>query len=134
MQLRTFIVAMLAALPFCFADAATRVIPERPNILVIVTDDQGWGDIGYNNPTNVHTPNLDQLAASGDRVLFRRRLDDGHADPVLSRVRALCGEGICRHQRGLSHRVGEPDNAVRERGGRQVGDPLGASTCGGVGR
>lgn len=67
MQLRTFIVAMLAALPFYCADAATRVTLDRPNILVIVTDDQGWADIGYNNPTNVHTPNLDRLAATGAR-------------------------------------------------------------------
>ena len=36
----------------------------RPNILVILTDDQGWGDIGYNNP-NVYTPNLDRLAKEG---------------------------------------------------------------------
>ena len=37
----------------------------RPNVLVIVTDDQGWADIGYNNPGKVHTPNLDRLAAEG---------------------------------------------------------------------
>ena len=35
---------------------------KSPNVLVILTDDQGWGDVGYNNP-NVYTPNLDQLAA-----------------------------------------------------------------------
>ncbi len=37
---------------------------ERPNVVVIVTDDQGWGDIGYNNP-NVYTPNLDRMSANG---------------------------------------------------------------------
>ena len=36
----------------------------KPNVLVILTDDQGWGDIGYNNP-NVYTPNLDKLATEG---------------------------------------------------------------------
>lgn len=35
-----------------------------PNVIVIVTDDQGWGDIGYNNPA-MYTPNLDKLAAEG---------------------------------------------------------------------
>ena len=39
---------------------------DRPNILIILTDDQGWADIGYNNP-NVYTPNLDELAAGGAR-------------------------------------------------------------------
>jgi arylsulfatase A-like enzyme len=33
----------------------------RPNILVIMTDDQGAGDLGWNNPL-VNTPHLDQLA------------------------------------------------------------------------
>lgn len=37
----------------------------RPNILVILTDDQGWADIGYNNPENVHTRHLDRLAGNG---------------------------------------------------------------------
>jgi arylsulfatase A-like enzyme len=36
----------------------------RPNVLVILSDDQGWGDIGYNNP-KVYTPNLDKLAREG---------------------------------------------------------------------
>ena len=35
---------------------------KQPNIIVLITDDQGWGDIGYNNP-KVYTPNLDALAA-----------------------------------------------------------------------
>ena len=35
----------------------------QPNIITIITDDQGWADIGYNNPGKVYTPNLDALAA-----------------------------------------------------------------------
>jgi len=37
-----------------------------PNVVVIVTDDQGWGDIGYHNAA-VYSPRLDALAASGVR-------------------------------------------------------------------
>ena len=37
---------------------------ERPNVIVIISDDQGWADIGYNNP-NVYTPHLDKLAQTG---------------------------------------------------------------------
>lgn len=43
---------------------------ERPNVIIILVDDLGWGDIGYNNPENVYTPNLDALAADG--VTFTR--------------------------------------------------------------
>lgn len=34
----------------------------RPNVVLILTDDQGWGDVGYNGNPAVHTPHLDQLA------------------------------------------------------------------------
>lgn len=36
----------------------------RPNIIVIVTDDQGWADIGYHND-EVRTPNMDMLCRLG---------------------------------------------------------------------
>jgi len=34
---------------------------EKPNVVILVADDEGWGDIGWNNP-EVKTPNLDRLA------------------------------------------------------------------------
>lgn len=40
-----------------------RASSTQPNIITIITDDQGWADIGYNNPGQVYTPNLDALAA-----------------------------------------------------------------------
>jgi arylsulfatase A-like enzyme len=39
----------------------------RPNIVMIVTDDQGVGDVGCYGHPEVRTPNLDRLAASGIR-------------------------------------------------------------------
>jgi len=39
--------------------------PEKPNVLVIIVDDLGWGDVGYNNPEHVYTPNMDEMAAGG---------------------------------------------------------------------
>ena len=36
---------------------------DRPNIIVILADDQGFGDLGANNPqSKIATPNLDALA------------------------------------------------------------------------
>jgi arylsulfatase A-like enzyme len=40
---------------------------ERPNIIFILADDQGWNDIGYHNP-QMQTPHLDRLAAEGVRL------------------------------------------------------------------
>ena len=66
MSSRAFLAALsiLLAATARSADAAKE--PERPNILVIISDDQGSGDIGYNNPL-VSTPHLDRFADSGAR-------------------------------------------------------------------
>ncbi len=40
----------------------------RPNVILVMTDDQGWGDIGYNGNAVVKTPHLDAAAASGLRL------------------------------------------------------------------
>lgn len=37
----------------------------KPNVVVILTDDQGWGDLSLNGNTNLSTPNIDSLAADG---------------------------------------------------------------------
>lgn len=38
---------------------------KKPNIVIILTDDQGWGDLGVNRNTNLQTPNIDKLASEG---------------------------------------------------------------------
>ena len=45
------------------ADAA----PKRPNILIILTDDQGYTDVGAYGATDLETPHLDRLASRGIR-------------------------------------------------------------------
>ena len=53
-----------------------------PNVLIILTDDQGWGDLSLHGNTNLATPHIDQLARSGARF--------GHfyVCPVCSPTRA----------------------------------------------
>jgi len=38
---------------------------KQPNIIVILTDDQGWGDLSLNGNENLSTPNIDSLARDG---------------------------------------------------------------------
>ena len=40
---------------------------DRPNIIVIMADDLGWGDVGCYGATGVATPHIDRLAAEGQR-------------------------------------------------------------------
>ncbi|HIG26915.1 MAG TPA: N-acetylgalactosamine 6-sulfate sulfatase [Verrucomicrobiales bacterium] len=37
----------------------------KPNIIVILTDDQGWGDLSIQGNTNLETPNIDSIAREG---------------------------------------------------------------------
>lgn len=64
----------------------------KPNIILIVTDDQGWGDLSFNGNTNLQTPNLDNLAKNG--VSF----ENFYVQPVCSPTRAeiLCGRQFKR--------------------------------------
>jgi len=55
---------------------------ERPNVIVILTDDQGWGDLSVNGNTNLETPNIDSLAKDG------ALLDRFYVCPVCSPTRA----------------------------------------------
>lgn len=55
----------------------------RPNIVLVMADDQGWGQVGYNGHPYLKTPNLDAMAAAG------LRLDRFYAaGPVCSPTRA----------------------------------------------
>ena len=41
---------------------------KRPNIILCMADDQGWGDVGYNGHEVLNTPALDEMAAAGLRL------------------------------------------------------------------
>lgn len=70
----------LGLLVGCLSFAAARA--EQPNIVVIMTDDQGWGDLGVTGNVNLQTPNIDSLARDG------ARLDRFYVCPVCSPTRA----------------------------------------------
>jgi arylsulfatase I/J len=59
--------ALVAAAASAAARAAAAAPPTQPNILMVLVDDFGWGNLGLHNPGNpeVVTPNLDALAQSG---------------------------------------------------------------------
>ena len=55
---------------------------DKPNIIFIMTDDQGWGDLSLNGNPDISTPNIDGLAKNG--VVF----ENFYVSPVCSPTRA----------------------------------------------
>ena len=47
---------------FSFFSPAFSATSTSPNILILLVDDMGWGDVGFNGNTIIDTPNIDALA------------------------------------------------------------------------
>lgn len=66
----------------------------RPHIVYIVSDDQGWKDVGFHG-SDIRTPNIDQLAREG------ARLEQFYAQPMCTPSRAALMTGRYPHRYGL---------------------------------
>jgi len=62
--------------------SCTKQVEQKPNIILIITDDQGYGDIGYNGNPNIKTPNLDLLATNS------MRFNSFYVSPVCAPTRS----------------------------------------------
>ena len=60
---------MRATLLF-FILATGHLAAAKPNVILCMTDDQGWGDVGYNGHPHLKTPHLDQMSEEG--ITFNR--------------------------------------------------------------
>ena len=67
---------------FALATVLIAADAKRPNVVVLLADDQGWGDLSFNGNTNISTPNIDSLGKKG-AVLERF-----YVCPVCSPTRA----------------------------------------------
>lgn len=61
--------------------ACSNIAHSRPNIIIIVSDDTGWNDVGYHNQ-QIITPNIDRLAQNGVE------LNNFYVSPLCSPTRA----------------------------------------------
>ena len=69
-------------LAFTVVFAHTVSANDHPNVIVILTDDQGWGDLSLHGNSNLSTPKIDELARQGARI------EHFYVCPVCSPTRA----------------------------------------------
>ncbi|MFT5759641.1 MAG: arylsulfatase A-like enzyme [Alteromonadaceae bacterium] len=71
----------------------------QPNIIIVMTDDQGYGDFGMHNNPIVNTPNIEKLASQS------QRFTNFHVDPTCSPTRAALMSGQYSLRAGVWHTV-----------------------------
>ena len=102
--------SLLVSLAFASAHAAA-----KPNIILIMSDDMGFSDIGCYG-SEIETPNLDALAADGLR--FTQFYNTARCCPT----RASLLTGLYPHQAGIGHMVGEHNGGGSDRPAAYQGD------------
>ena len=85
------VLACLAALPAALAPARAA---DRPNVVLLMGDDHGWEETGYNGHAYLKTPVLDTMAASGLRM---DRFYAGHPSCSPTRGSVLTGRHPVRY-------------------------------------
>jgi arylsulfatase B len=93
------LLALLALLAGCTQDTDDVAIPAQPNVIIVITDDQGYGDLGFHGNPVIQTPNLDQLAAAS------ARLDDYHVAATCAPTRSALLTGRWQNRVGVWHTV-----------------------------
>src|SRR4051812_47593313 len=90
--------ALLLALVVCtfvFTPTSRADAAPRPNVLVIISDDQGWGDFGVNGNAKIRTPNLDRLARESVQ------LSRFYVSPVCAPTRSSLMTGRYNYRTGV---------------------------------
>ncbi len=86
---------------FTFGDTPPELVGRRPNIILILTDDQGYGDLGRNGNPVIKTPNLDKLYDEGVRF------EDHHVSPTCAPTRSALLSGRHEFKSGVTHTIFE---------------------------
>ena len=90
---------MVAAFVVLVAFQTAEGADTRPNIVVFLSDDMGWGQPGFNGGTEVATPNIDRIAEEGVK------LTQFYVQPVCSATRAALLTGRYPWKNGMEIRT-----------------------------
>ncbi len=104
---------------FSFTLPAGSAEKPRPNVVLILTDDQGYADVGCYGAKGIETPNLDRMAREGVRFT-----DFYVAQPVCSASRAALLTGCYPNRVGILDALGPNSKLGLGPGERTIGDLL----------
>ncbi len=93
------LIALLLACPATITTAAEPAEPAKPNVVIIMTDDQGYGEIAAHGNPIIQTPHMDALHAESVRFT------DFHVDPTCSPTRAALATGRYSTRTGVWHTI-----------------------------
>ena len=99
--------------------ACARSDPQPPNIVLVITDDQGYGDLACHGNTVLRTPHLDKF--HGESVRFT----DFHVDPLCAPTRAALLTGRYAYRTGVT--AAYADRSILRRDETTLADILSAS-------
>lgn len=88
-----------ALLPLCVAGTTAAELPSRPNIVFILTDDQGYGDLSCHGNPVLQTPHIDRLHAESVRFT------DFHVSPTCAPTRSALMSGRHEFKNGVTHTI-----------------------------
>src|SRR5690349_15847950 len=109
-RLTICITALLGTLLWAAGDLLAADGDRRPNILLIVSDDQGYGDSTSFWNTDLQTPSIDAIGKSGARFTQVR------VNPLCAPTRASIMTGLYSLETGMWRGPGEGDKAEPEGG------------------
>jgi arylsulfatase A-like enzyme len=98
---RTFYLPLLICLISFAQMRAAGISGKRPNIIFILTDDQGYGDISAHGNPILKTPHLDRMHAESVRFL------DFHVSPTCAPTRSALMTGRHEFKNGVTHTIYE---------------------------
>src|SRR6476660_4749011 len=90
---------------FAIGSVSAGALTTPPNIVVILADDLGYGDVGFNGCPDIPTPNIDSIAANG----------------------VLCTDGYATHPFCSPSRAGLITGRYQQRFGHDSGPTLGST-------
>src|ERR1017187_8179084 len=92
---------VLPVLALAGPSRAAQPQPAHPNIIFVLTDDQGYGDLSCHGNPILKTPNLDRFHDEAMRFI------DFHVSPTCSPTRAALNTGRHEFRNGVTHTFAE---------------------------